>query len=465
MAGIENQVITLTPKKVALAIEACWLADVAMFLWGPPGTAKSQISQAVATARGVAHIDLRLSQMDPCDLRGIPYPTVVGGVQGVRWSTPYIMPKDLDVNVVVTARGHEIVHFGNPVGSNGIHYCTAPDIKLTPLVPGQEIRNATYTLDRVEFDLFDTATDELTAGEVRMVVTGETKALLALEEFNSAPQTVVAASYQLILDKRLGEYIVPKGVFLMGLGNRDTDKGITFKMATPVANRFIHVEMAAGSAAFDDWQEWAVISGVHAEVVGYLSTFKNHLFNFEPGSASRGFTTPRSWEFVSKVLKANQGAPDEIINALICGAIGHGTGTQFDAFRKVAKDLPKADEILSGRLKVMPKSSSTTEEGKVETSLSFAMTTTLCYELRDRLNRLKTEAANAGLDWKETEAFADWSAAAGHFLEFMMNNFQHEIIVMGARTAIKLHSLPFNGKNVPVFKDFSRQYGKLILSN
>jgi hypothetical protein len=464
MASSDNQVITLTPKKVAMAIEALWATKVAMFLWGPPGTAKSQIAQTVATARGVAFIDLRLSQMDPCDLRGIPYPTVIGGVQGVRWSTPYIMPKDLDVNVIVPARGREIVHFGNPIGSNGIHYCTKPEIKLVPLEAGQEVRNVVAGLDRVEFELVD-ANGELTSGDVRVLVTGKTEALLALEEFNSAPQTVVAASYQLILDLRLGEYIVPEGVYLMGMGNRDTDKGITFKMATPVANRYCHVEMAAGSAAFDDWQEWAVLSSVHPEVVGYLSTFKNHLFNFEPGSASRGFTTPRSWEFVSKILIANPTAPDEIINALICGAIGHGVGVQFDAFRKVAKDLPKADEILSGKLLKMPSSSSTTEEGKVETSLSFAMTTTLCYELRDRLNALKNEAGINGVEYKETDEFAKWCDAAGHFLTFMMNNFQHEIIVMGARTAIKIHNLPFNGKNVPVFKDFSRQYGKLILSN
>jgi hypothetical protein len=48
---------------------------------------------------------------------------------------------------------------------------------------------------------------------------------------------------------------VPEGVAIVAMGNRDTDKGITFKMATPISNRFVHIEMRHD---FDDWQRWAL---------------------------------------------------------------------------------------------------------------------------------------------------------------------------------------------------------------
>jgi hypothetical protein len=116
---------------------------------------------------------------------------------------------------------------------------------------------------------------------------------------------------------------VPEGVAIIAMGNRDTDKGITFKMATPISNRFVHIEMRSD---FDDWQRWALGAFLNADVVGYLTAFQHHLFDFEPGSAARGFATPRSWHALSDILNANDDLPDMIAMGLICGSIGDGIG-------------------------------------------------------------------------------------------------------------------------------------------
>jgi len=43
-----------------------------VMLWGPPGVGKSQIVLQIASSHGAKVIDVRLSQMEPSELRGIP---------------------------------------------------------------------------------------------------------------------------------------------------------------------------------------------------------------------------------------------------------------------------------------------------------------------------------------------------------------------------------------------------------
>lgn len=452
------ETLTLSPSQCATAIRAMIPTGRSLFVWGPPGVSKSQTAQQEATSAVMAFIDMRLSQMDPSDLRGIPYPTKVGGVEGVRWSAPYILPKNLDIELTVDVEeGDETtVHFGNPKGTNGIHYVTDPKITVRALSNHAVAKIVEAGLDKVTVALYETddkgePTTIRAGGKVKVTVTGKCRAMLALEEFNSAAQSVQAAAYQLVLDRRLGEYEVPEDVFILGMGNRDTDKGVTYKMPTPVMNRFVHIEMRVD---FEDWQRWALTNFVHSDVVGYLSAFKQKLFQFEPGSASRGFATPRSWEFVSDILKANEDLPESILLGLVSGAVGDGDGVQFVAHRKQAKDLPSADDILSGKVTKMPTS-------RTDVSLSYALATTLCYELKERDQKLRRDF---GDKWAKVPERQEWIKQADNFLAFIMQNFQPEICIMAAKAAIQLHRLPFDTQKNKYFDEFANKYKDFIMA-
>ena len=91
--------------------------------------------------------------------------------------------------------------------------------------------------------------------------------VLFLDEMNSAAPAVQAAAYQLILNRRIGQYVLPDNVLIVAAGNREADKGVTYRMPAPLANRFVHLELAVD---FDDWMQWATENHVHADVVGYL---------------------------------------------------------------------------------------------------------------------------------------------------------------------------------------------------
>ena len=453
--GTAPETLTLKPSECATTVRAILNTDRSLFMWGPPGISKSAMTNQVATAEDMAFIDVRLSQMDPTDLRGIPYPVVENGVHGVRWSPPMALPRNLNYSGVQTTEtdGAEI-GFLNPKGDNGVHYCTDPKIEVRLLEP-KPSTGATVTITEQHLDRFHVivkdASGEEIVGKVRYTIKGEVKGILALEEFNSAPPSVAAAAYQLVLDRKLGEgYEVPEGVAIIAMGNRDTDKGITFKMATPISNRFVHIEMRSD---FEDWQRWALGSFLNADVVGYLSAFKHHLFDFEPGSAARGFATPRSWHALSDILNANEDLPDMIAMALICGSIGDGIGVQFMEFRNFAADLPKAESILSGQLKKMPK--------KVDVSLAYALTTTLCYELKTRADDVRR---SGGASFMTSPARKQWLIEADNFLEFIMENFQPEICIMGAKAAISTHKLPFDTQKMKHFDTFAGKFKDLIMS-
>lgn len=60
------------------------------FIWGKPGIGKSQSVKQIADELGIDFIDLRLSQLESSDLRGIPVPDVDKGI--ARWLPPEFLP-------------------------------------------------------------------------------------------------------------------------------------------------------------------------------------------------------------------------------------------------------------------------------------------------------------------------------------------------------------------------------------
>ena len=145
--------------------------------------------------------------------------------------------------------------------------------------------------------------------------------VLFLDEMNSAPPATQAAAYQLVLNRKVGTYELPDNAVIVAAGNRDTDRGVTYRMPAPLANRFIHLTLRPD---FETWQTWAIENKIHPDVVGYVGFAKQDLYDFDPKTASRSFATPRSWSFVSELL--DDDLNDTTLADLVSGAVGEGTG-------------------------------------------------------------------------------------------------------------------------------------------
>jgi len=359
MSVTENR--TVTSEEADVAIRKCFDTKRPVFLWGPPGIGKSELIESITKDLGGHVIDLRLGQMDPTDIRGIPYYNKENNL--MDWAPPIDLPSE------------ELA-------------------KQYPLV------------------------------------------VLFFDEMNSAAPSVQAAAYQLVLNRRIGKYVLPDNVVIVAAGNREGDKGVTYRMPAPLANRFIHLELRCD---FEAWQRWAVKHGIHKDVVGYVSFSKQDLFDFDPKSSSRAFATPRSWTFVSQLL--DDKLPSGVETDLVAGTIGDGTAVKFMAHRKVAGSMPNPTDILEGKVK---------ELQTKEISAMYSLTVSMCYELR---------AFNEKKDKDDTK----WHAMVDNFFQFMMDNFTTELTVMGARVALTVYNLPFVPNKLKTFDDFHKRYGKYIV--
>lgn len=163
--------------------------------------------------------------------------------------------------------------------------------------------------------------------------------ILFLDEMNAAAPAVQAAAYQLVLDRKSGEYELPDGWAIIAAGNRETDQGVTYTMPAPLANRFTHIDF---EVHFDDWRKWAIENGIKPEIVNFISFRPGMLNEFDPDK--RAFPTPRSWEFVSKIIDGEQ--TNEVERALISGSVGEGAAAELAGFLKIYRNLPDPDMVL-----------------------------------------------------------------------------------------------------------------------
>ncbi len=237
-----------------------------VMLWGPPGVGKSQIVAQVAAKHDVAVIDIRLSQLEPSDLRGIPFR--VGDT--VEWAIPAMLP---------SAQRH---------GPRGI---------------------------------------------------------LFLDEITSAPPSVSAAAYQLILDRKLGEYEIPSGWAIFAAGNRQGDRGVTYTMPAPLANRLSHFDI---ETHLDDWVAWAWSQGIDERVIAFLRFRPELLFDFDPAHNPVAFPSPRSWEFAHRSLQKFSAQPQLLLGA-IQACVGPAAGIELHAFINSLDKMPELDDIIAGK--------------------------------------------------------------------------------------------------------------------
>jgi len=239
-------------------------AQIPVFVWGSPGIGKSSIIRGIAASQGLECIDLRLSLLDPTDLKGIPF--FDQAHNEAVWAAPSFLPKD-----------------------------------------------------------------------------PESRGILFLDEINTAPPSVQASAYQLVLDRKVGEYTLPEGWSIVAAGNHESDRGVIYRMPPPLANRFVHLDMEVG---FEAWKHWAYRSSIDSTVIAFLQYDPDRLFVFDPAQNHKSFPTPRSWEYVSRMLAA--GLERTVLLESLSGAVGSEAATAFMAFRKVMERLPDIDAILRG---------------------------------------------------------------------------------------------------------------------
>jgi MoxR-like ATPase len=177
------------------------------------------------------------------------------------------------------------------------------------------------------------------------------KGILFLDELTAAPQMTQAGCYQLVLDRKLGEYHLPDDWVVVAAGNPASERGVHFSMPRPLRNRFVHLSLEPD---FEDWCQWAVRAGLRPEIIAFLRFKPALLHDANTMSDMNAWPTPRSWEMASNVLsgfarRQKSGffaGATEIEAQLLEGTVGPAATTELVAFLRLFRDLPSIDEIL-----------------------------------------------------------------------------------------------------------------------
>ncbi len=164
--------------------------------------------------------------------------------------------------------------------------------------------------------------------------------ILFFDELNAAPPIVQASLYQLVLDRRVGEYRLPDGWRIVAAGNREQDRSVVFRMPDALANRFVHLQF---EPVFDDWRRWAVTRRLNPTVVSFL-TVRRELLH-KPGGTERAFPTPRSWEIAADILDAY--GPDIATDEVLAGTVGTGAAVELQEFIGSALSAAEIEAVLA----------------------------------------------------------------------------------------------------------------------
>ncbi len=225
--------------------------QISTMIWGAPGIGKSTIVSQLAAEHQLGFIDLRLSQLAPTDLRGLP--VAENGLS--KWFPPEFLPQ--------SGRG-----------------------------------------------------------------------ILFLDEINMAPPAMQGMAQQLILDRRVGSYLVPDGWFIWAAGNRKEDRAGVFDMPAPLANRFLHLQVEPD---FESFKAYALATGLHEQTIAFLSFRPCLLHKIDPQQPA--WCSPRSWVMASNLHDAGLD---------LAPAIGVAANAEFQAFISLYRQLPNLMAILDG---------------------------------------------------------------------------------------------------------------------
>lgn len=342
----------MKPSHLKQALLTTYQAKKPAFIWGPPGIGKSDIVQQLAD-------DLFAKKFGyTIDDEGNPHPPT-----GFDTERPYLIDIRLLLLDPVDLRGIPRLN-----GDNLAHWCP-PDF---------------------------------------LPKSGE--GILFLDELPAAPPLVQAAAYQLVLNRKIGEYKLPDGWYVVAAGNRETDRAVTHRMPSPLANRFTHFELEVD---LEDWTKISLQRGIRTDVIAFARFRPNFLFSFDPARNEKSFSTPRSLWSLSKILDASP-AP-EVEMEIINGTIGQGAGTEFLAFQQFMSKLPNIDRLLLNPTK---------EAVPTEPAVLYALSVALARRATDQtidhivkyISRIQpefsvltmTQAVSVNPLISNTKAFVEW---------------------------------------------------------
>ena len=264
---------------------------------------------------------------------------------------------EIKISELKSCLSHVLSNF--PTVSIGIW--SAPGIGKSTVIRelAKETGRKLYDLRLSQYDSVDLSgipsiKDGRTVWNPPFLLPSEDESILFLDEITSASRGTMAASYQLILDRKLGGYEMPAGTWVICAGNLSKHKSIASVLPMALANRMLHYQVEVD---LDEFLKYGAAKKMDPKILAFLKLKPNYLL--QPPSEYRegeAMASPRTWEFLSS-MKVDM-APKEIRSHLAASAVGQGIGFEYVAFLDSLAELPRLkdieDEPMSAKVPSLP---------------------------------------------------------------------------------------------------------------
>jgi DNA polymerase III delta prime subunit len=379
--------------------------DVAVMVMGPTGVGKSTMVMELGEELGCNVLDVRAQQIESIDLRGMP--TIIEIEQWLEQQKSM----GVDISTIDTSRLPQKIAAWMPFSN----------LLPIPAIHGD-------------------------------------KGILFLDEFNLASIDVKKACYELILNRRVGGYVLPEGWRIVAAGNRRQDvgaEGFVGEMGHALNNRFRHVfvdkvkteEQKAGLF------KWFYEHNVHPIIISYLKFYPDaiHAEPKDTDEETERFPTQRSWEMFSKqIMNPDSGLLDDngnltsdkmLIMSDCADFVGKGWAMHFVKYIDVYHDIPDPKMILEKGIDEALKISGKEIPKKTDTGKVHALVTSVVSHLK-----------NMHKEDNVVENFFDFT-----------KRIEREIEMYAAQEAWQLKDVKESLKQSTGFKDFCKRNAFLVL--
>lgn len=315
------------------AISVLRKANVTPFIWGHRGLGKSSCIKQYCAENNLGFIDLRCSQLEASDIRGLP--------DAVNGQTRYLPPADMPTGTMTIEEAQSLL--------------------------------SKYEADSQKYQtVYEEIQPKLEHG------------ILFLDELNRAADDVLQAAFQLVLDRRVGQYILPRGWSIVAAGNFMEGYTVSNFNDPAFINRFCHLTLSDGESTMEEWISYMVETHGEraADVINFTTSNLNHLDGDVKGEL--GFSiqpSRRSWDAVVRVDQAvSEGSYDqEVRYAILSGLVGHEMATAY--ISEVCPVRPK--DILDNGIKPYLKAIKNLRRGQL-LGLTWGITSYVKQDLNEK---------------------------------------------------------------------------------
>ena len=176
--------------------------------------------------------------------------------------------------------------------------------------------------------------------------------IISIEEIMNAPKAHWHALYQLVEERRVGDWLVPDGWSVAATGNRVEDGCGVTNPPNALINRFISVDWRPDQK---DWEAWAVQHGLDYRVVA-ATRWRPDLIESYDGKIKGPQSTGRSVAAFARVFESSGVVPSSEKSAVglrifrqAKGALGDDDAGLMSAFLSIFSDLPDVEKIANGK--------------------------------------------------------------------------------------------------------------------